>query len=163
MIVISNASPLIGLCRINRLHLLRDLWSNILIPEAVYQEVVVHGSGRPGAQSVANACRDWIQVRTVSNRCEVEALQAILDDGEAEAIALGQELQANLLLLDNREPRLFAKKVGLPVMGTVGILRFAWQKGLLGSPGDELSELQRKGFWIDDALIEQIRRETQKR
>ena len=64
----------------------------------------------------------------VKNRHEVEALQAILDKGESEVIALGQELKADLLLLDNKEPRLFAKGIDLDVIGTVGIIRLAWEK-----------------------------------
>lgn len=52
-------------------------------------------------------------------------LQAVLDEGEAEVVSLGQEMKADLLLLDNREPRLFARTVNLKVMGTVGIIRLA--------------------------------------
>ncbi len=156
-IIISNASPLIGLSSIDRLHILKDLWSSIMIPEAVYGEVVVKGSGKQGSSLVADACKDWIEVKTVKDRQEVSALQTVLDEGEAEVIALGQEINADLVLLDNREPRLFAKTVNLKVIGTVGIIRLAWQKGLINSPIDELYRLKSGGFWIDESLIESFR------
>jgi predicted nucleic acid-binding protein len=156
-VVISNASPLIGLCSINLLYILKNLWNEIVIPEAVYKEVVINGAGKQGIDIIVNACREWIKVVSVKNRQEVEVLQAILDEGEAEVIALGQELGAGLLLLDNREPRLFAKTINLKVIGTVGIIKLAWQRGLIQDPVKELYKLRLKGFWIHDKLIEQVK------
>jgi len=157
--VISNVSPLIGLCRIGLLHILKKLWKEIVIPDAVYREVVIEGSGKRGADIVVSACKDWIKVITVKNRNEVEALRTVLDEGESEVIALGQELNADILLLDNREPRLFAKTVNLKVMGTVGILKLAWQRDLVKEPLKDLHKLRLNGFWIDDKLIERFKSE----
>lgn len=156
-IVISNASPLIGLSGINLLPILKDLWSEIIIPDAVYKEIVIDGEGKPGAHSIASACNNWIKVVAVKNKNEVEALQTVLDKGESEVIAMGQELSADLLLLDNREPRLFARTVGLKVIGTVGIIQLMWQKGLIKDPVKELYRLRIIGFWIDNELIEQVK------
>src|SRR5208283_5132227 len=142
-VVISNSSPLIALSGIDQLHILKELWHEVVIPEAVYREVVTNGIGKPGADKAAAACSDWIKVVSVINRSE----------GEAGVIALGQEIKANLLLLDNREPRMFAKAVGLPVIGTVGIIKLAWQKGFIKRPTDELYKLRINGFWIDDELM----------
>ncbi len=58
--VVSNASPLIGLSRINQLHLLKKLWEKIVIPDAVYKEAVTDGAGKFGAKSISEACQDWI-------------------------------------------------------------------------------------------------------
>lgn len=161
-LVISNASPLIALCRIDQLKILKALWKEIVIPEAVYQEVVEDGAGKPGAAVISEACEEWIKVAEVKNVKETEALKAVLDDGEAEVIALGQELNANLLLLDNREPRLFASAANLNIIGTVGIIKMAWLKGLVKSPLDEIQNLRLKGFWIDDRLIAAIKNEVNK-
>ena len=49
MIVVSNASPLINLARVGRIDLLQQLYDELIIPEAVWQEVVIDGSGQPGA------------------------------------------------------------------------------------------------------------------
>ena len=77
--VISNASPLIGLCRIDLLHILKDLWGKLIIPDAVYKEVVLDGAGKHGADIISDVCKDWIKVVSVKNRQEVDVLQALLD------------------------------------------------------------------------------------
>jgi hypothetical protein len=97
--VISDSSPLIGLSMIDLLDILRDLWGKIIIPDAVYKEVVVEGAGKAGTDIVAKACNDWIKVASVTNKNEVEVLQAVLDEGESEVIVLGQELKTDILLL----------------------------------------------------------------
>jgi predicted nucleic acid-binding protein len=159
-IIISNASPLISLCSINRIQILKSLWKGIIIPKAVYREVVEEGAGKTGADIISMACKDWIKVVIVQNTQEVEALKAVLDDGEAEVIALGQELNAKLLILDNREPRLFASAANLPIIGTLGVIKLAWRKGLIEDPAAELKKLRSEGFWIDDKLIGKVEKEV---
>ncbi len=61
MSVVSNASPIINLARIGLLDLLRKLYGVLLIPEAVWREVVIEGTGQPGAEEVKVA--DWIKVQ----------------------------------------------------------------------------------------------------
>jgi uncharacterized protein len=156
MKVISNSSPLIALSSIKELDLIRKLWGRIIIPRAVFKETVVVGKKKPGAPEIGDACRSWIKVSNVKNRREVVALQAVLDEGEAEVITLGQEVKADLLLLDNKEPRLFARTLNLGVLGTIGIIKMAWQKGLLSDPVSKFQELRLKGFWIDDILFNKI-------
>jgi predicted nucleic acid-binding protein len=89
MNVVSNASPLIALIRIGQLDLLRQLYGTIVIPEAVWHEVVVEGAYQPGAETVSSA--SWVERRTVTNRPLVHRLQQELDAGEAEAIALASD------------------------------------------------------------------------
>ena len=93
MHVVSNSSPLINLARIGRLTLLRELFGVLIVPDAVWQEVVVEGAGQPGADEVRSA--EWIQRQAVMNTQLVQALQQDLDAGEAEAIALSLELGLN--------------------------------------------------------------------
>lgn len=160
-VFISNASPLIGLARIEQLHILKRLWSEIVIPDAVYKEVVIEGKGKQGANAIEEACKEWIRVVSVKNRSEVDVLQTVLDEGEAEVITLGQEIKADLLILDNREPRNFARTVNLKVIGTIGVIRFAWMKGLIKEPIHEINKLLLNGFWIDEKLIEQIKKDIE--
>lgn len=155
-LIISNASPIIGLAKIEQLHILKMLWSEVVIPEAVYKEVVIKGRGKHGTNITEEACKEWIHVVSVKNKPEVEALGAVLDEGEAEVVTLGQELKADLVLLDNREPRIFARTVNLKVIGTIGVIRLAWQKGLLKDPIKEMNNLRANGFWITDQLMEQF-------
>lgn len=160
--VISNASPLIFLAKIKKLNILKELWSEIIIPEAVQKEVIIKGRGKPEVEIIEDECKVWIKVLSAKNRSEVEALKAILDAGEAEVIALGQELNADLLLLDNREPRIFAKNLNLKVIGTIGIIIFAWQKSLIKDPLNEIHKLRANGFWLSDQLFEKIKQEILK-
>ncbi len=139
--VISNASPLIALSNIEQLELLNKLFKKIIIPEAVYKEVVEEGKGRPGATEVKKAINKWIKVKEVKNLKEVNALRAILDYGEAEVIVLAQEIKADLLILDNKEPRIFATHLGFKLIGTIGVL---------------ILELREKGFYISDKLLREI-------
>jgi len=102
MKVISNSSILIGLSAIGRLELLhRRFPEGVIVPDAVWQEVVETGHGRTGADQVATA--EWICRQQIQNKVLVTALQAYLDQGEAEVIALGQEIGADLLLLDEKK------------------------------------------------------------
>jgi len=109
MKVISNSSILIGLSAIGRLELLHRRFSEgVIVPDAVWQEVVETGHGRTGAEQVATA--EWICRKRIKNKVFATALQAYLDQGEAEVIALGQEIRADLLLLDEKS----ARSVALP-------------------------------------------------
>ncbi len=109
--MVSDSSPLTHLSQIGRLNLLRKLFDELLIPPAVYREVVVEGRGRPGSREVREA--SWIKVVRVRNEYLKRILKLLLDEGEAEAIVLALEANASSVLLDDREARLQAKKLGL--------------------------------------------------
>ena len=69
MKVVSNASPLIALARIDHLDLVPKLYENIAIPTEVYNEVVIAGAGLPGASQVARA--EWIQITPVRDTAAI--------------------------------------------------------------------------------------------
>lgn len=123
MKVVSNASPLINLARIGQLALLPRLFGRLLLPQAVWQEVVEDGRGQPGAEEIRRA--NWIERATVSNQPLVHSLRQDLDAGEAEAIALAAEIQADWLLMDERLGRETARHFGLRYVALVGILSAA--------------------------------------
>jgi len=85
--IVSNASALINLARIGKLDLLHQLYGELIIPKAVWKEVVIEGAGQPGADDVKVA--SWIKMHPVTNRQLVNALRQDLDAGEAEANDLG--------------------------------------------------------------------------
>ena len=152
MIVIADSSVLIGLSSIDKLHLLKVLFSEeILIPEAVWSEVVENGGGRAGAKQIESA--DWITVRMVSNSDFLQLLKHDLDPGEAEAIALAKEIKANLILLDERAARKIAKALSLKILGTVGVLIKAKQTENIKSLQVVLDALRNQAqFRISDSL-----------
>lgn len=159
MKVISDSSPLIGLSSIGKLNILNTLFKKIIIPEAVFEEVVVLGKDKIGSKEVKIACSEWIQIKKVKNIQEIKSLKTILDEGEAEVITLAQETNADLVLINNREPRRFAKSLNFKVLGTVGVIKLAWKRGIVKHPLNLIHQLKIKGFWISDTLIEKFERE----
>ncbi len=144
MKVACNSSVLISLSLIGQLELIHQRFpEGILIPAAVWQEVVEDGQGRSGVQQVAAA--SWIEVINVADSALVSLLKASLDAGEAEAIVLAKEQQAHIVLLDEKDARVLAGKLGLSVLGTVGILIWAKRARLIPSLRLQLDELQRVG------------------
>ena len=155
MSVVSNASPLISLARIGKLDLLHQLYDELFIPEAVWHEVVIEGVGQPGADEVKAA--SWIKTQSVTNTPLVHALRQELDAGEAEAIVLTLETQAELLLMDERVGREVARHLGLRYTGLIGVLVEAKHKGVLSAVKPQLDELRNiAGFRISDALYVRV-------
>jgi predicted nucleic acid-binding protein len=100
MIVVSNTSPIINLAAIGRLAGLQQLYGEVIIPPAVYDEIVISGAGQPGAMEIGEAA--WMKVQPIANQALATALRMELDAGEAEAIVLAVEMKADLLLIDER-------------------------------------------------------------
>jgi len=92
----------------------------------------------------------------VRNKYLKRILQLLLDEGEAEAIVLALEANANLVLLDDREARLQAKRLGLRVTGTLGILLRAKKLRLIENSREELNKLKETGFHISVSLEEEV-------
>jgi len=145
---------LIGLSSIGQLHLLKELLHDeVIVPHAVWHEVVETGFDRPGAKLVESS--DWISVRQVADSDLLCLLNKDLDQGEAEAIALAKEIQAKLILLDERAARKIASALNLNVLGTVGLLIKARQVGKLTSLKTTLHQLREEAhFRISDALCD---------
>lgn len=132
MIVVSDTSPITNLAAIGQLDLLCQLYTTIVIPLAVYNEMVIVGKPVPGAVEVQTL--SWIQPQTVSDVQAVIDLQKNQDEidlGEAEAILLAQQLKADLLLMDERHGRAIAVNYGLRVTGLLGVLLQAKRNGLI--------------------------------
>lgn len=154
MPVVSNTSPILNLAIVDQLELLRRQFGEILIPNAVLDELKVDEE-RPGSQAICEAIASgWIQVQEASKEPLVQLLKQTLDRGEAEAIALAIELKADWTLLDEREGRKVAKSLGLNV---TGILLRAKQLGELESLQPVIDDLINKaGFRIAPELLAQI-------
>lgn len=152
MIVVSNAGPLIALAKIGRFDLLQRIFGRLLVPQAVYDEVVIAGSGRPGSDETQQALGDWIAMATVRNTAVARSLVTKLGQGESEAIALAVELSAGMVLLDDGKARTVAEFMGLHVSGTVGVLVQAHRVSLLADLRQALDELCANGFRMSDEV-----------
>ncbi len=157
MKIVSNSTPLIALSRINEFDLLRIIFSSITVPSAVYNEVVLEGTGRPGVKEVANAT--WIIKRDVQNLLAVSMLQMDLDRGDAEAVVLAKELGADYLLLDEKKARRIARNSEIKIMGTVGILGLAAKKGLISNLDDTFTKLEQNGFRFTEEVRKKVKEE----
>lgn len=151
MIIVSDTSPIINLATVGQLELLHHLYSTISIPHAVYHEVAIRGHEQAGATEVQTW--RWFKRHQVRDAALVRHLKLLLDVGEAEAIGLAIEMQADLLLLDERRGRAIAKELGLAVTGLLGVLLVAKQQGHLLAVKPVLDSLIAvAGFWIDERL-----------
>ena len=128
MIVIADTTPLISLMKIGRLGLLKELFKDVYIPEAVYCELTDNPLFENEALEIKNC--EYIHARSVDNKRAVGILRRAtgLDIGESEAIVLTDEQQGNLLLMDEVKGRNVAKQMGIKIMGTIGILMVALEK-----------------------------------
>jgi predicted nucleic acid-binding protein len=104
VIVVSNTTPLIGLASIQRFQLLEQLFREIHIPQAVYDEAVVAGREEGGAKREVQTAT-WIKTLPVKDRLAVDMLLGELDLGEAETIVLAREIDADWVLMDEKKGR----------------------------------------------------------
>ena len=106
MIVISDTTPIISLIKTRQLELLKNMFNEVIIPKAVFTELVSNNVFADEAETVRNC--PYIRVKDVTERKSVDILQKVtgLDAGESEAIVMAEELGADLLLVDERKGRL---------------------------------------------------------
>jgi predicted nucleic acid-binding protein len=146
-----NTSPLVFLGNLGRLELLRHEGREVCLPQAVAEEIAEKPDA--AAQAVQAACATWLQVRNVTDQTAVTLVQASLHKGEAEAIVLATELHAERLVMDDQDARQFAIRCGLTVIGTLGILLAAKQRGAIASLRAEINALASLGFRANPRLV----------
>ena len=154
MIVVSNTSPLTNLAAIGQFEILRQLYGELHIASAVWDELNSQGKRWPGSLEVEHNSA-WIQQHRIHNQSLVISLQRDLDRGEAESIALALEIRADLILLDEREGRHAAARLGLRVVGVVGVLLEAKAQGELAAIRPMLDRLRQKaGFYLSEKFYQ---------
>ena len=153
MLVASNTSPISNLAIIGRLSLLQLQFQEVRIPVAVRAELdqLSHADALKSVQQAFS--EGWITTRAVQGTKVAQLLQATLDPGEAEAIALALELSADLVLLDERDGRAAAERAGLRVTGLLGVLLRAKKEGLIHAIQPEVEALRtRARFFVSPRL-----------
>jgi predicted nucleic acid-binding protein len=152
VIVLSDSGPIIALCKINHLDILREFFRKIIIPQAVWTEVVERGGGRPGSKEVQEA--NWIEVKKVKNIIGIEALKHEIGMGESETIVLSKELNADIVLIDDKIAREIARSMDMNVAGTLSIIHEAINNKIIDENFKEIIKLMRKNnIWISDELL----------
>ena len=150
--IVVNATPVIALALVNQLDLLKRLYGQVSIPPAVRAEVLAGKSGSPGFAELQSV--KWIRVVPLRDPQRADLLSD-LDRGEAEVIALAQELNAELVIIDERLARRHAKRLGLKLTGTLGILVKAKQRGLVPAVKPLIEQLQQSGIRLADFVIDE--------
>lgn len=152
MIVLSDSGPLIALSKINYLYILSEFFNDIVIPQAVWTEVVEKGKGRPGCKEVKDA--NWILINEVKNILGIEALKHEIGIGESETIILAKELNADLVLIDDRIAKEIAISMGLNVTGTLAIIHEAIKRRIIHKDFREIVNMMKKNnIWINDEIL----------
>ena len=146
--IVSNTTPIISLLKLNRLEILQKLYKKIYIPIAVYNEIEA-GKAKGYYKDLSGI--DWINIIEIRDKQAVKYFLD-LDAGEAEAIVLATELNADLIILDEKLGRFHAKHADLKVSGTIGILIKAKSEGLIENLKPLLDELTNKEVWISEKL-----------
>lgn len=153
-VVVSNTTPLIALSIVEQLPLLRDLYQEILIPPAV-QEEVLRGGSRAGVAELKAS--KWIRVVELRDPGTADFLSD-LDRGEAEVIALALESTAEAAILDEKLARKHARRLGVPLTGTLGVLLRAKKMSLISQIRPLVERIRRGGIRLSDAVIEEALR-----
>jgi len=135
MKAISNAGPLIHLAKAGLLDYLFTLFDQVIIPKTVYEEVVVVGkqNGHIDAIIIEQAIKNnkiYINKEPIKS---IDLVYPNLHKGEKEAIELAIQLNENVVLLDDEEARLVARKYNLKVKGTLGVLIELTKRKLIDS------------------------------
>jgi predicted nucleic acid-binding protein len=155
VIVVSDTSPVTNLAAVGPLGLLRELFGQVEIPEAVWRELTAEDTQWQGRDAVAAS--PWIVRHRSANVALFTALRRDLDPGESESIALALELSADLILMDERDGRHQAKRLGLNTMGVLGVLLLAKHKGLIKLVRPLLDSLREQAhFWVSQSLYQRV-------
>lgn len=131
---------------------MRELYGEISIPVAVYNDIE---AGKQKGYYKDLTKIDWIKILPIKDK-QATKYFLDLDLGEAEAIVLATELNADLVILDEKLGRFYAKHADLKITGTIGVLIKAKRLGLIKELKPLLYELTTKNVWISEKLIEEI-------
>lgn len=158
MLIVSDTTPIISLIKAEQLGLLEKMFEKIVIPKAVYDELTVNKNFENEIEIFKRST--FVKVETVENMSSVNILRNVtgLDAGESEAIVMVEEKQADLLLMDERKGRLVAKKMGIRITGTIGILLQAFDEKLLSKEDVErcLILLRKSNIRISESLCNKV-------
>jgi len=149
MNVVSNSTPIISLATIGKIDLLRKLFGTVYVPQAVYQEL--KSKHAPGHREIDLPCFEVKQIQGIKY---IGFLLHDLDQGEAEAILLAQEIEADTLIIDERTGYRIAQRQGIHTIGTLTVLLLAKQQGIISSVKPLLDDMIKQGRWYSQFVYE---------
>ena len=144
MKIVCNSSVLIALDNAGILHILKELFKEILIPKAVRKEVFER-----------RKLPAFVKCVEISGPIALKVLKSNLEAGEGEAICLYEELDADLLIIDDLEGRRVAERLGINITGTLGVLFLAKREKFVDKVKPLLDEIVGHGFRVADELYKE--------
>lgn len=152
--IVADSGPLIALAGVDLLHLPVELYGQVLVPQIVYEECTCLPS-RVATGRIELAVSGG-QLKVLPEQALPKSLSdVVLDPGELSALALAIDCGADILI-DEERGRRKARELGLPVVGTCGLLLLAKRGGLLERVGPELHKIRCNGYFLSDQLIHQV-------
>lgn len=154
MLVVADSGALVALDVAEHLDVLPLLYRDVRIPRHVARELLAAGPRAPGALVPS---LPWVTVQDVDPADPVvQALRATIDTGEAEAIALASHLTADMVLVDDRSARSAARRLGLHVKGTLGVLLQAKRAGHIPAVRPAIDRMRAAGIYLSDLLVQRV-------
>lgn len=150
--VVVNTTPLIALSHVGQLSILKKLYGEIIIPEAVYRELSVKADSV--CKKAVDSSLDWIRVDKIKNQMAKDMYKTQLHDGEVEVMILSKEIAADVVIIDDANAKKHAKYLELPVTGTLGVLIKARQEGYVDELKPILQQMMENGIYISRSLLE---------
>lgn len=155
--IIVNSTPIIILCKTGNLEILKMLFHEITIPQAVYNEVSAKDDG---VKAALDSALNWIHVEEIPSQSEKKMYQAKLHDGEVEVMILARKEESSMVIIDDRAAKRAAEFLGLKVTGTLGVLVAAKEKGIIKAIKPILDDIKSNGFYIGEELCEYLLRKV---
>ncbi|WP_199311999.1 DUF3368 domain-containing protein [Phormidium tenue] len=153
--MVVNASPLIVLFKSSQADLLPRLFHEILIPQAVWQEVTILQNDVASSQLINSA---WAMPVEVSINSEIAAWD--LGAGESAVLSYGMQHSGYRAVIDDAAARRCARALGIATLGTGGVLVLAKRQGLIDSVGERLKRLQEAGLWLSESIIVMLKQQA---
>lgn len=150
MIIASDLSPLIPLAILGKLDVLTQIFSEIYIPPAIYNEITAWS--KPHSKSLKTFGKN--RIKSIQNHLAVSILLSELDLGEAEAIILALENGISNILIDEHKGRKIARSKGLHPIGTIGSLIQAKKSGYIDTIRPQLDKLINNKIRISKRLYQ---------
>jgi predicted nucleic acid-binding protein len=155
--VVVNASPLIVLFRSGQAELLGQLWNEVLVPGAVWTEVLAGGPQDAASKGLPAA--SW------AKRVEISVIAPViaawdLGPGESEVLTFALAHPGYRAMVDDAAARRCARTLGIPILGTGGALVLAKRRGLISSVSESLTALRNAGLWLSDELVNLLKQQA---
>lgn len=159
MIVVSDSTPLIHFAKVRRIEILFSLYKEVVITREVYREVVEEGIllKKEDAGLIQDYVGKSIHVKSPKSSSEHLTKKYLIHKGEADSIQLAKEIDAQLILMNEREGRNAAKSEGIKAKGSIGVLFDALKSGVINK--EEVVTILKKFednpqvFWIEPGII----------